>query len=212
MRHLRYTHNLIIRLKQTTRSTINTKTENVDTTTGLPPWETVQGPTMEEVGETIQERKEESNVEPIDVHPIQNSNHNQAPPGVAQVLLDSGWFIDALVCLSIANDHSTRRGSESTHDFLVFRRILHWSLRRTAKSSGCSGAFNSLKRSPNKLLAFQPGDSEQAKLNIMLLLASKLHTMLRQIPEWFDNSSTTAIARQHTNQQSRLSLEVACNR
>jgi hypothetical protein len=49
---------------------------------------------MEEVGETIQERKEESNVEPVDMHPIQNSNHNQAPPGVAQVLLDSGWFTD----------------------------------------------------------------------------------------------------------------------
>ncbi|KAG9889049.1 hypothetical protein KCU98_g16063, partial [Aureobasidium melanogenum] len=71
------------------QSTINTKTENVDTTTGLPPWEAVQGPAVEEVRETIQELKEDSNIEPVDVHPIQNSNHNQAPPGVAQVLLDS---------------------------------------------------------------------------------------------------------------------------
>ncbi|KAG9819078.1 hypothetical protein KCU68_g17872, partial [Aureobasidium melanogenum] len=68
------------------QSTINTKTENVDTTTGLPPWEAVQGPAVEEVRETIQELKEDSNIEPVDVHPIQNSNHNQAPPGVAQVL------------------------------------------------------------------------------------------------------------------------------
>ncbi|KAG9728417.1 hypothetical protein KCU86_g13169, partial [Aureobasidium melanogenum] len=71
------------------QSTINTKSDNVDTTTGLPPWETVQGPTVEQVRETTQEPKEESNVEPIDMHPIQNSNHNQAPSGVAQVLLDS---------------------------------------------------------------------------------------------------------------------------
>ncbi|KAG9663085.1 hypothetical protein KCU95_g19085, partial [Aureobasidium melanogenum] len=71
------------------KSSIDTKTENVDTTTGLPPWETIQESTVEGAGESVEGLKEESNIEPVDVHPIQNSNHNQAPPGVAQVLLDS---------------------------------------------------------------------------------------------------------------------------
>ncbi|KAK6007950.1 hypothetical protein QM012_004764 [Aureobasidium pullulans] len=67
------------------QSTINTKTENVDTTTGLPPWESVQGSNVEEAKGTIQDVKEDSNVEPVDVHQAQNL----APPGVSQVLLDS---------------------------------------------------------------------------------------------------------------------------
>lgn len=77
------------------RSTINTKTENVDTTTGLPPWETVQEPVVEETRENIQTIKEESKVEPVDVHPSQTSN--QAPSGISQALLDSGSSTYTLV-------------------------------------------------------------------------------------------------------------------
>ena len=71
---------LIIRLKHTNRSSINTKTENVDTTTGLPPWETIQGSTVEGAGESVEGLKEESNIEPVDVHPIQNSNPSVHSP------------------------------------------------------------------------------------------------------------------------------------
>ena len=56
--------------------------------TGLPPWEPVQEPIAEDVRETTQELKKETTVEPIDVHPIQNSN--PISPPIPQVLLDSG--------------------------------------------------------------------------------------------------------------------------
>ena len=56
--------------------------------TGLPPWEPVQEPIVEDVRETTQELKKETTVEPIDVHPIQNSN--PISPPISQVLLDSG--------------------------------------------------------------------------------------------------------------------------
>lgn len=87
----------INRLKQANRSTVNTKTENVDTATGLPPWETVQEPVVGEVRDVIQEIKQDSKLEPVDVHSIRTSN--QAPPAVSQVLLDSGWSICALLRL-----------------------------------------------------------------------------------------------------------------
>jgi hypothetical protein len=71
------------------RSTVDMKVENLDTTTGLPQWETVE-PTVEPVQEPVQQlNNEESKVPSADAQPVNNSNQ-APPPGVSQVLLDSG--------------------------------------------------------------------------------------------------------------------------
>lgn len=90
-----YIYALFDQKTEANRSTINTKTENVDTTTGLPPWELVQEPVLEAVREDVHETKEDSKVEPVDMHPSQSSN--QAPSGISQALLDSGSFAYILV-------------------------------------------------------------------------------------------------------------------
>jgi hypothetical protein len=71
------------------RSTVNMKVDNVDTTTGLPQWETVE-PTAEPLQQTFEQPKnEDPKVQSADVHPV-NSSNQVPPPGVSQVLLDSG--------------------------------------------------------------------------------------------------------------------------
>jgi hypothetical protein len=65
------------------------KVENLDTTTGLPQWEIVE-PTVEPVQTTVEQLKnEDPKVQSADAHPV-NSSNQAPPPGVSQVLLDSG--------------------------------------------------------------------------------------------------------------------------
>jgi hypothetical protein len=65
------------------------KVENLDTTTGLPQWEAVE-PTVEPVQTTVEQLKNgDPKVQSADAHPVNNSNQ-APPPGVSQVLLDSG--------------------------------------------------------------------------------------------------------------------------
>jgi hypothetical protein len=81
-------YNLVMGLRKY-RSTVDMKVENLDTTTGLPQWETVE-PTVEPVQETVQQlNNEEAKVPSADAQPANNSNQ-VPPPGVSQVLLDSG--------------------------------------------------------------------------------------------------------------------------
>ena len=71
------------------RSTANLVVENVDTTTGLPQWETVD-PTAEQTQETVEQlNHQESKVQFVDAQPV-NSSNQAPPPGISQVLLDSG--------------------------------------------------------------------------------------------------------------------------
>jgi len=85
------THCLIVLLK-TDRSTINLKAVDLDTTTGLPQWETVEEDYHpEQAQEIVQQLNEEhSKAQSADAQPPNNSNQ-VPPPGISQVLLDSGW-------------------------------------------------------------------------------------------------------------------------
>jgi hypothetical protein len=81
------------------RSTVNMKVENLDTTTGLPQWETVE-PTAEPIQEISEQLKnKDPKAQSADAHPVNNLNQ-APPPGVSQVLLDSGKFKDIVItCL-----------------------------------------------------------------------------------------------------------------
>lgn len=76
---------------KTNRSTINPKADNLDTSTGLPQWETVEEDYHpEQAQEIVQELNgERSKAQPVDVQPVNNSGQ-APPPGISQVLLDSG--------------------------------------------------------------------------------------------------------------------------
>lgn len=81
----------LITILKTDRSTIDLKPENLDTTTGLPQWETVEEEYHpEQAQEIVQELNEEHlKALPAVVQPINTSNQ-APPPGISQVLLDSG--------------------------------------------------------------------------------------------------------------------------
>ncbi|KAI4720816.1 hypothetical protein E4T48_02928 [Aureobasidium sp. EXF-10727] len=70
-------------LRKMNRSTTNLKNEIVDTSTGLPPWESVEAEKA-----TTSEVAKDSRIESVDAQPIYNTNQ-VPPPGVSQVLLDS---------------------------------------------------------------------------------------------------------------------------
>lgn len=75
------------------------KVDNLDTTTGLPQWEAVES-TVEPVQTTVEQLKnEDPNVQSANAHPV-NSSNQAPPPGVSQVLLDSGRSKD-MVTISL---------------------------------------------------------------------------------------------------------------
>lgn len=81
----------MIMLLKTDRSTTNLKVENLDTTTGLPQWETVEEEyTPEQAQEAVQElNAQDSEAQSAVAQPVNTSNQ-APPPGISQVLLDSG--------------------------------------------------------------------------------------------------------------------------
>ncbi|KAH0289813.1 hypothetical protein M436DRAFT_53960 [Aureobasidium namibiae CBS 147.97] len=76
--------------KEEAQSTINLKAADLDTTTGLPQWETVEEDYHPEQAQEIvqQLNQEHLKAQSADAQPANNSNQ-VPPPGISQVLLDS---------------------------------------------------------------------------------------------------------------------------
>ncbi|KAI4732360.1 hypothetical protein E4T50_17058 [Aureobasidium sp. EXF-12298] len=80
----------VVEKEEEAQSTANLKVDHLDTTTGLPQWETVEEEyTPEQAQEIVQElNAQDSKAQPADAQPVNTSD--QAPPlGISQVLLDS---------------------------------------------------------------------------------------------------------------------------